>query len=72
MRANRASQSPLLLMALTVLIDFTGFGIIIPLLPFWAEHLGASPVQVGLILTVYSLAQLIFLPVLGRFSDRFG
>lgn len=59
-------------MALTVLIDFTGFGIIIPLLPFWAEHLGANAVQVGLILTVYSLAQFIFLPVLGRFSDRFG
>lgn len=71
-RASRAAQSPLLLMALTVLIDFTGFGIIIPLLPFWAEHLGATPVQVGLILTVYSLAQLIFLPVLGRFSDRYG
>jgi len=59
-------------MALTVLIDFTGFGIIIPLLPFWAEHLGANAVEVGLILTVYSLAQFIFLPVLGRFSDRFG
>lgn len=59
-------------MALTVLIDFTGFGIIIPLLPFWAEHLGANAVEVGLIITVYSLAQFIFLPVLGRFSDRFG
>jgi multidrug resistance protein len=59
-------------MALTVLIDFTGFGIIIPLLPFWAEHLGANAVEVGLIITVYSLAQFIFLPVLGRFSDRIG
>lgn len=69
---KRTSRSPLLLMALTVLIDFTGFGVIIPLLPFWAQHLGASPVQVGLILTVYSLAQFLFLPVLGRLSDRFG
>ena len=69
---KRTSGSPLLLMALTVLIDFTGFGIIIPLLPFWAQHLGANPLQVGLILTVYSLAQFIFLPVLGRLSDRFG
>jgi multidrug resistance protein len=69
---KRTSRSPLLLMALTVLIDFTGFGIIIPLLPFWAQHLGASPVQVGLIITVYSLAQFIFLPVLGRLSDRYG
>src|SRR6185437_5517714 len=69
---KRTSGSPLLLMALTVLIDFTGFGVIIPLLPFWAQHLGANPLQVGLILTVYSLAQFIFLPVLGRLSDRFG
>ncbi len=60
------------LMALTVLIDFTGFGIIIPLLPFWAQHVGANPVQIGLIITVYSLAQFLFLPVLGRLSDRFG
>ncbi|HEY7849391.1 MAG TPA: MFS transporter, partial [Ktedonobacterales bacterium] len=69
---KRTSRSPLPLMALTVLIDFTGFGVIIPLLPFWAQHLGASPVQVGLIITVYSLAQFIFLPVLGRLSDRYG
>ncbi len=69
---KRSKPSPVLLMALTVLIDFTGFGIIIPLLPFWAQHLGANPVQVGLILTVYSLAQFLFLPVLGRLSDRFG
>jgi multidrug resistance protein len=59
-------------MALTVLIDFTGFGVIIPLLPFWAEHLGANPVQIGLILTAYSLAQFLFLPMLGRLSDRYG
>ncbi len=69
---KKTTRSPLLLMALTVLIDFTGFGVIIPLLPFWAQHLGANPVQVGLILTVYSLAQFIFLPVLGRLSDRYG
>ncbi|HEX8730444.1 MAG TPA: MFS transporter, partial [Ktedonobacterales bacterium] len=69
---KRAQLSPTLLMALTVLIDFTGFGIIIPLLPFWAEHLGANPLQVGLIMTVYSAAQFVFLPVLGRLSDRWG
>jgi MFS transporter, DHA1 family, tetracycline resistance protein len=65
-------RSPLLLMALVVFIDFTGFGIIIPLLPFWAQHLGANPFQVGLILTMYSLAQFLFLPVLGHLSDRYG
>jgi DHA1 family tetracycline resistance protein-like MFS transporter len=69
---NRRSRTPLLLMALTVFIDLTGFGIILPLLPFWAEHLGAGPVEVGLILTLYAAAQLVFTPLLGGLSDRFG
>jgi len=59
-------------MALTIFIDFTGFGLVIPLLPFWAEHLGAGPVGVGLILTIYALAQFIFTPILGTLSDRYG
>jgi multidrug resistance protein len=52
--------------------DFTGFGLVIPLLPFWAEHLGAGPVGVGLILTTYALAQFLFTPILGTLSDRYG
>ena len=69
---NKMIRSPLFLMALTIFIDFTGFGLVIPLLPFWAEHLGANAVGVGLILTVYALAQFIFTPVLGSLSDRYG
>src|SRR5215469_13350361 len=69
---RRAGRSPLFLMALTVFIDITGFGLILPLLPFWAERLGAGPVGVGLILTVYALAQFLFTPVLGSLSDRYG
>lgn len=65
-------RSPLFLMALTIFIDFTGFGLVIPLLPFWAEHLGANSLGVGLLLTVYALAQFIFTPVLGALSDRYG
>src|SRR5581483_7723472 len=65
-------RSPLFLMALTIFIDFTGFGLIIPLLPFWAEHLGANSFSVGLILTTYALAQFLFTPVLGTLSDRYG
>jgi multidrug resistance protein len=72
MKMRDTKRSPILLMALTVLIDFTGFGIIIPLLPFWAQRLGANPVQIGLLFTAYSLAQFLFLPVLGNLSDRFG
>ena len=69
---NKMFRSPLFLMALTIFIDFAGFGLILPLLPFWAEHLGANPTEIGLILTIYALAQFIFTPILGSLSDRFG
>ncbi len=69
---NRTKCSPLFLMALTIFIDFASFGIVLPLLPFWAERLGAGPVGVGLAITIYALAQFIFTPVLGTLSDRYG
>src|SRR6266700_2701334 len=69
---NRTGRSPVYFMALTIFIDFAGFGIVLPLLPFWAERLGAGAVRVGLILTIYALAQFIFTPVLGTLSDRYG
>ncbi len=49
-----------------------GFGIIIPVLPFFAEELGATPTQLGLLMAVYSLMQLLFAPMWGRISDRIG
>ncbi|GAC1350567.1 MAG: hypothetical protein NVSMB27_34270 [Ktedonobacteraceae bacterium] len=66
------SRSPLYLMALTIFIDFIGFGVILPLLSFWSERLGAGPVGVGLVLTAYALAQFLFTPLLGTLSDRYG
>src|SRR5216683_4552071 len=69
---NRTKRSPLYLMALTILIDFAGFGVVLPLLPFWAERQGAGALGVGLILTIYALAQFIFIPVLVALSDRYG
>jgi multidrug resistance protein len=66
------TRSPLFLMALTIFIDFAGFGVILPLLPFWAERLRAGPVGVGLVLTTYALAQFLFTPLLGTLSDRYG
>jgi DHA1 family tetracycline resistance protein-like MFS transporter len=56
----------------TILIDFVGYTVLIPVLPLFAERLGASNLQVGLILTVYALAQLLFLPAWGWVSDRIG
>ncbi|MCK5778745.1 MAG: MFS transporter [Rhodospirillales bacterium] len=57
---------------LIVVVDLIGFGIIIPLLPFYAEHYQATPAQVGLLMAVYSAAQFISAPFWGRLSDRVG
>jgi MFS family permease len=56
----------------TVAIDLVGFGIILPLLPQYAEKLGATPAVVGAIGASFSVAQLAFAPVWGRLSDRIG
>ncbi len=55
-----------------VLIDLVAFGIVLPLLPFFASDLGGSPAVVGLIIAAYSAMQFIFSPLWGRASDRFG
>ncbi|HWW88260.1 MAG TPA: MFS transporter [Vicinamibacterales bacterium] len=63
---------PLLIIFLTILVNLIGFGIIIPLLPFYAETFGASPLTIGLLFAVFSLCQLIAAPALGDLSDRHG
>lgn len=63
---------PLLAIFLTVLANLVGFGIVIPLLPFYAQSLGATPLQVGLLFAAYSACQLLAAPVLGTWSDRWG
>ncbi|HMJ24292.1 MAG TPA: MFS transporter [Pyrinomonadaceae bacterium] len=67
-------RSPLLVIFITVFIDLVGFGIVIPVLPYYAEgsHFGATPREVGLLFASYSVMQLIFSPVLGRLSDKYG
>ncbi len=57
---------------LVVLIDLIGFGIILPLMPFYASEFGASPVMIGLLYSIYSVAQLVFSPIWGGLSDRIG
>lgn len=53
-------------------VDMVGFAIVLPLLPFYALALDASPFQVGLLISAFSVAQLLFAPVWGRVSDRYG
>jgi multidrug resistance protein len=61
-----------LVLFLTVFIHLLGFGIIIPLLPYYAESYGASGLTVGLLTTSFSLMQFVFAPIWGRLSDRIG
>jgi len=67
-------RSPLVVIFTTVFIDLVGFGIVIPVLPFYAEgsRFNATPRTVGLLFASYSLMQLIFAPILGRLSDKYG
>ena len=62
----------LLVIFLTIFVNLVGFGIIIPLLPFYAETFGASPLAIGLLFAIFSLAQLVAAPVLGDLSDKYG
>ena len=57
---------------LVVLVDLIGFGIVLPLMPFYASEFGASPIMIGLLYSIYSVAQLIFSPIWGGLSDRIG
>ncbi len=70
---NPSSQrTALFTVFLAVLIDLMGFGIVLPLLPFYASVFKASAVQVGLLYSIYSCAQLIFSPIWGGLSDKYG
>ncbi len=55
-----------------VFVDLLGFGIVIPILPFYVRSFGVSDVFIGLLASSYSLAQFVSAPVLGRLSDRYG
>ncbi len=57
---------------LTVFIDLIGFGIIIPLLPIYGKAFHASGAELGLLLSIFSIMQFFFGPLLGRLSDRIG
>ncbi|MBA3830482.1 MAG: MFS transporter [Chthoniobacterales bacterium] len=65
-------MSPLFVIFFTVFIDMVGFGIVIPVLPLYAEHFHATPLQIGWLTGIYSGMQIIFTPLLGRLSDRVG
>ena len=65
-------RSTLWIVFTTILIDFIGFSVLLPVLPYYATRLGADSVEVALILSLYAAAQLVFLPAWGWLSDRIG
>ncbi|MGH7145822.1 MAG: MFS transporter [Planctomycetota bacterium] len=69
---DKKARRALMTIFLIVLTDLIGFGMIIPLLPFYAKSLGASVVTVGMLFGIFSLFQFIFTPIWGRLSDRIG
>lgn len=69
---SKASKAPLLIIFITVFIDLLGFGIVLPLLPRYAEHFETTGFQLGLLMASFSAMQFLFAPLWGRLSDRIG
>lgn len=78
MQTDRASEkfftAPLIIIFVTIFIDLIGFGMVIPILPFYANTApyNATPREIGFLVATYSLMQFFFSPILGRLSDRYG
>lgn len=70
--ARPLKKSPLAVLFAAVLVDMLGFGIVLPLLPFYAESMGATPLQVTILVASFSAMQLAAAPFWGRVSDRIG
>lgn len=63
---------PRWIILMTVFIDVTGFGMVLPLLPFYASEFGAGSTALGVLVASFAFMQFIFTPILGRVSDTMG
>lgn len=66
------TRSAVMTVTFLVFIDFLGYGILIPIIPLYAEHFGAGEFTIGLLIAAYALMQFLFAPILGRLSDAYG
>ena len=71
-KKTRFWLSPNFLIAMTVFIDMIGFGMVIPLLPFYAETFNVGALWIGILTAAFCVMQFIFSPILGRLSDNTG
>ncbi|MFN3692116.1 MAG: MFS transporter [Fervidobacterium sp.] len=72
MKRRKDQKNVLTTLFLIVFADMLGFGLIIPLLPYYAKHFGASDILIGILSMTYPLAQIFASPLIGRFSDKYG
>ena len=69
---EKSAFGKLVVLMITAFIDMLGLLMILPLLPFYAKSLGGGGLVVGLLVSAFSLAQLVSAPLWGRFSDKHG
>jgi len=69
---SKSSRAPLLIIFITVFIDLLGFGIVLPILPRYAEHFHVGKFTLGMLMASFSAMQFLFAPLWGRISDRVG
>ena len=72
LQSREDSLGKLVVLMVTAFVDMVGLLMVLPLLPFYAEDLGGGGLVVGLLVSSFSLAQLLSAPLWGRFSDRYG
>ena len=65
-------MAKLIVLFITAFVDMVGFVLVLPLLPYYATEYGANALLVGVLISSFSVAQLVLAPVWGRFSDRYG
>ncbi|NLK51361.1 MAG: TCR/Tet family MFS transporter [Syntrophomonadaceae bacterium] len=70
--SEKTEKGGLLVLFISIFLVGVGFSIIMPVLPYYAESLGANAFQLGLLITVYAICQFIFAPIWGTYSDRLG
>jgi DHA1 family multidrug resistance protein-like MFS transporter len=68
----RPTRAPTLILFASLVIVMLGFGIVVPIMPFYVTHFGASGQALGFLMAIYSIMQFLFAPLWGRLSDRLG
>jgi DHA1 family multidrug resistance protein-like MFS transporter len=69
---DTTKRKNILILAFTLVVVMLGYGMVIPIMPFYIEELGAGGTELGLLVASYALMRLIFAPIWGSLSDRFG